>query len=44
MYCVGDIVIYGTQGICKVDALGPLPMSFADKKRQYYTLRPYYSP
>ena len=44
MYCVGDIVIYGTQGICKVDAIGPLPMSFADKKRQYYTLRPYYSP
>ena len=44
MYCVGDIIIYGTQGICKVDAIGPLPMSFADKNRQYYTLRPYYSP
>lgn len=44
MFSVGDIVIYGTQGICKVDAIGPLPMSFADKSRQYYTLRPYYSP
>lgn len=38
MFCVGDIVIYGAQGLCKVDGIGPLPMKFADKKKQYYTL------
>lgn len=44
MFSVGDIVIYGTQGICRIADIGPLPMSFADKNRQYYTLRPYYTP
>ena len=32
MFCVGDIVVYGAQGLCKVDGIGPLPMKFADKR------------
>ena len=35
MFCVGDIVVYGTQGLCKVDGIGPLPMKFADKSKRY---------
>lgn len=38
MFCVGDIVVYGAQGLCKVDGIGPLPMKFADKSKRYYTL------
>ena len=36
MFCVGDIVVYGAQGLCKVDGIGPLPMKFADKSKRYY--------
>lgn len=42
MFKVGDIVIYGTHGICRVESVGPLPMAYADKHKQYYTLHPYY--
>ena len=38
MFCVGDIVVYGAHGLCKVDGIGPLPMKFADKSKRYYTL------
>ena len=36
MFCVGDIVVYGAHGLCKVDGIGPLPMKFADKSKRYY--------
>lgn len=42
MFQIGDILIYGTQGICKVGSIGPLPMPGVDPTRQYYTLHPYY--
>ena len=31
MFCVGDIVVYGAHGLCKVDGIGPLPMKLRTK-------------
>ncbi len=31
MFCVGDIVVYGAHGLCKVDGSGPVPMILALK-------------
>ena len=42
MFQVGDILIYGTHGICKVGSIGPLPIPGVDTARQNYTLHPYY--
>lgn len=44
MFEVGDMVVYGAQGLCRVEQVGPLPMKFADKSKQYYTLRACKSP
>lgn len=41
MYNVGDIIVYGEHGICRVAAVGPLNLGGPDG-RLYYTLRPYY--
>jgi len=40
MYEVGDNVIYGENGVCRVDAVGPIAMSGTDKNKLYYTLSP----
>ncbi len=42
MYNVNDVVVYGNQGVCEVVNIGTLSMSMADKKKKYYTLRPFY--
>ena len=34
----GDCVLYGARAVCRVSDIGPL--SFGDKSRLYYTLRP----
>lgn len=50
MYSVGDTIIYGENGVCTVEDIGPLPLSGGPKDRVYYSLRPlvgsgtYYSP
>lgn len=41
MYEIGQYVIYGENGVCTVDAIGPLSMRGSDKDRIYYTLSPY---
>lgn len=38
MYEIGDYVIYGDSGVCRVTAIGKPPISRADPKRTYYTL------
>lgn len=43
MFNVGDIIVYGEHGICRVSAVGPLNLG-GPGNRQYYTLRPYYHP
>ena len=43
MFEVGDYVIYGTNGVCQVEAVGKIASSIMDTKRIYYTLVPFYS-
>ena len=44
MYEQGAIVIYGAQGICRIEAVGPLNLRIGAPGAQYYTLRSYYHP
>lgn len=43
MYHIGDVIIYGEHGICRVEEMGPLKLG-GTKERLYYTLRPYHQP
>ncbi len=40
MYQVGELIIYGPEGVCRVDAVGPLTIRGAKKGTDYYTLSP----
>ncbi len=42
MYEIGDLIIYGSEGVCRVESVGASPVSGADKERLYYTLSPLY--
>ena len=39
MFQVGQQVCYGSSGVCKITAIGPLKMSGVSPEKQYYTLR-----
>lgn len=43
MFNVGDYMICGANGVCKVEEIGPLEVSGMIKERLYYTLRPVYA-
>ena len=43
MFKVGDLVVYGNNGVCTVDSIGPSYLSGADRDKDYYFLTPYYS-
>lgn len=41
MYQQGDLIVYGSSGVCRVDGIGPLKgMGGKNEKREYYTLSP----
>ena len=42
MYQVGDLIIYGGEGVCRVEAVGPSPVRGSNPGRLYYTLAPMY--
>lgn len=42
VYQVGDLIIYGSCGVCKVEAVGKIDFSGIDNDRIYYTLCPFY--
>lgn len=42
MYQVGDIIVYGGEGVCRVDAVGRLNMPGVNRDKLYYTLSPLY--
>ena len=42
LYQAGDYIIYGSEGVCKVEAVGHPDVSMADASREYYTLSPVY--
>lgn len=43
MYSVGELIVYGSTGVCRVDATGALDKKRGgEKDRTYYTLKPVY--
>lgn len=43
MYQIGDTVVCGSNGVCTIIEIGPLAnMGRAQKKKSYYTMRPYF--
>lgn len=40
MFQVGDYVIYGNNGVCRIENVGPMEMMDMPKERLYYTLAP----
>ena len=42
MFQIGELVVYGGEGVCRVEAIGVPAIAGMDKQRQYYTLQPLY--
>ncbi len=42
MYSVDDLVVYGGEGVCRVEKIAPLNMRGVEKSKLYYTLAPLY--
>lgn len=42
MYRIGDLVIYGNNGVCKVEMIGTPDIFGVDKSKLYYTLNSLY--
>lgn len=42
MFCVNDYVIYGSEGVCRVESIGHPDISGLDRGKDYYTLSPVY--
>lgn len=42
MFQVGDYIIYGSNGVCKVEEIGPIKIGGVLSKREYYFLLPIY--
>ena len=42
MFEIGELIIYGGEGVCRVESIGAPAVSGADKSRLYYTLAPLY--
>ncbi len=40
IYQPGDLVVYGTTGVCRVESVTKPGLSFAERDREYYQLRP----
>ena len=40
MFEVGDYIICGNNGVCRVENIGPMKISGMKKDRIYYTLSP----
>ena len=40
MFSAGELVVYGGEGVCRVEAVGVPEIPGIDKKKEYYTLRP----
>ena len=42
MFEIGDLIIYGSEGVCRVDDIGIPEMFDIDREHPYYTLSPLY--
>ena len=44
MFSLGDYVVCGNKGVCRVEKIAPLEISDSDNTEDYYILKPIYSP
>lgn len=42
MFRVGEYIVYGSVGVCRVEAIGPISIEKSEADRMYYTLVPVY--
>lgn len=42
MFQPGDLVVYNTTGVCRVEAISRLDVTGPDRERQFYQLKPLY--
>ncbi len=42
MFCVNEYVVYGSEGVCRVESVGHPDIVGLDKDKEYYTLLPIY--
>ena len=42
MFSVGDFIVYGNNGVCKITDIGPMKLSSVPKDKLYYTMIPCY--
>lgn len=42
MFQTGELIVYGGEGVCRVEAVGPIAISGASADKPYYTLAPLY--
>ncbi|MDD2568140.1 MAG: CarD family transcriptional regulator [Clostridia bacterium] len=40
MYQIGDLIVYGRNGVCRVENIGVLDVPSINKNQLYYTLSP----
>ncbi len=40
MFEIGELIIYGGNGVCRVEKIGPIDTGMGTKGRMYYTLNP----
>lgn len=43
MFAIGEYIVYGMNGVCKVENIGPMSMTGVDSDKEYYTLAPLYT-
>ena len=43
MFKIGDYVVHYKESVCEVSEVGKLNMSFSNKDKEYYTLKPIYN-
>lgn len=43
MFEIGEYVVYGNKGVCKINKIGPIDIPGMSKDRQYYTMSQVYT-
>ncbi|MGN0153437.1 MAG: CarD family transcriptional regulator [Lachnospiraceae bacterium] len=43
MFKIGEYIVYGMNGVCRVEEIGPVNLSGIDSDKEYYTLLPLYT-
>jgi len=43
MYNIGEYVVYGNKGVCRIDKIGPIDIPGMNKERDYYTMSQIYA-